>query len=146
MHAALSKLLFLSAARVRNPSLAEEYARVKRSEWLSRAELETLQLERAVRFLGFAGRHSPYYRQLFQEHGFVPEKMSSLADFRRLPTIAKGELIARNREIHAEHAFPKVFVAETSGTTGSALEFRKTEQWDSINRAYVMRAYDWYGV
>ena len=146
MHPQLSKVLFLAGARLRNPSLFHEYDRLKQSEWLSREELDQLQLERASRFLAFAGIHSPYYHRVFEQHGFSAERLSSLEGLRRLPVIEKRTLIDDNAAIHTQFTFPKTFLAETSGTTGTALEFRKDERWDSINRALLMRSYDWYGV
>lgn len=146
MHPSLAEALFRVGASRRNPSLMEEYERAKESEWLSRAQLEEVQLQRAVEFLTFVGTYSPYYRRLFRERGFVPARLSAIEDLRILPTIDKEALIAFNHEIHSAYAFPRSFVAETSGTTGTALQFRKNERWDSINRAQVMRSYDWYGV
>ena len=146
MLASLAKLFFHAGARMRNPSLTAEYRRVKESEWFSRTRLEALQLERTARFLEFAERHSPYHRRVFGAHGFSAARFSSLEDLRRLPVLTKQILIGENAAIHTVTRFPKLFLAETSGTSGSALEFRKNERWDSTNRAHLMRAYDWYGV
>ena len=146
MHSSLAKTLFLTGARFRNPSLFTEYERVKDSERFSRVQLQQLQLERASRFLQFAERHSPYYRRLFDTHGFSARRFSAVEDLEILPTVGKDELIRENDHIHTEYEFSKCFLAETSGTTGSALEFRKNERWDSINRALMMRGYDWHGV
>lgn len=146
MHVTIAEALFRTGIARRNPSLMEEYERLKESEWLSREHLRDLQLRRAVEFLTFAGTHSAYYRKLFRERGFVPDRMTTAQDLRVLPTIDKAELIALNDKIHTDFSFSRSFTAETSGTTGSALQFRKNERWDSINRAQMMRSYDWYGV
>jgi len=94
----------------------------------------------------FVGEHSPYYQRVFRDCGFHPESLSSTQEVGVLPTIDKDELIASNDEIHAQGNFSRSFTAETSGTTGSALRFQKNERWDSINRALMLRSYDWYGV
>ena len=145
MHTKLARLLFQLGARSRNPSLFTEYERVKASEWLRTEQLAQLQLERAVEFLSFAARHSRFYQQAFAEVGFRPQFVTSIDDLACLPPVDKATLIQHNREIHSDYRFTG-FVAETSGTTGSALEFFKSEAWDSTNRAHLMRAYDWYGV
>lgn len=145
MHSEAAGLLFRLGARSRNPSLFKEYDRVKASEWASADQLKQLQLERAVEFLSFAGENSRFYQRTFAEAGFRPRNLASLEELACLEPVDKSTLIARNREIHTDHDFPG-FVAETSGTTGSALEFFKSESWDSTNRAHLMRAYDWYGV
>lgn len=145
MHSKVAELLFRGGARRRNPSLFREYERLKSSEWFGAEALAQLQLERTVEFLTFVRSHSAYYRQSFERAGFRPEGLSCIADLSSLPPVDKATLIDRNNEIHADVAF-EGFVAETSGTTGSALQFLKSEVWDSTNRAHLMRAYDWYGV
>lgn len=142
----LAKSLYTVGARVRNPSLPAEYARLKRSEWSSRKELEVIQLERAGRFLEFVGASSPYTRSEFNRVGFHPKRFSSLEDLRQLPVTTKEVLVRHGSEIQAHGDFRGGFRAETSGTTGIALHFPKSELWDSVVRAHLQRAYDWYGV
>jgi len=146
MQSTLAKAIFRVGAAYRCPSLFEEYRRAKESEWLTPAELKELQLQRAILFLSFARKHSRYYRRMFDEYGFVPEDITNVDELERLPTIEKSDLVRFNSEIHTDYDFVRTFRAETSGTTGSALDFRKNERWDAINRAQMMRSYDWYGV
>jgi phenylacetate-CoA ligase len=58
----------------------------------------------------------------------------------------KQGLIAANSDIHTTFRFPRLFSAETSGTSGVALGFKRDEQWDSVNRAHVARGYRRFGV
>lgn len=146
MNSNLAKLLFKVGGSYRNPSLWKEYERLKNSEWYSKKELEELQLERALKFFIFAEKYSPYYRDLFKSVGFSARSFDTLDKLKTIPVITKNNLIKFSKPIHTDFHFNKVFLAETSGTTGSALEFRKNERWDSINRASMMRAYDWYGI
>ena len=146
MHATLAGAIYRNAARLRNPSLWAEYERLKASETLDLRALEQLQLERASVLLNFAARHSAFYRERFRAAAFDPARFSSLSDLTKLPVVTKGTLIDHNAAIHSDFPFPRLLTAETSGTSGQALEFRRNERWDSINRAHVMRAYDWYGV
>lgn len=146
MHQSIAGLLFRAGARLRNPSLDGEYRRLKESESMSRERLEQLQLERAADFLRFAEAYSPFHKQAFAKSGFSARTFSSIRDIKRLPVLSKAELIAHNAAIHCQFDFGKTMAAETSGTSGAALEFRKSELWDSTNRAHLMRAYDWYGV
>ncbi len=146
MNSNLAKQIFTFGANRRNPSLWEEYERLKQSEWCSGEELEQLQLERAKSFFMFAEKHSPYYKDIFKRCGFLAEAFDSMDMLKTIPAITKSELIEKSKSIHTDYHFEKIYIAETSGTTGSALEFRKNERWDSINRANMMRAYDWYDV
>ncbi len=146
MYPDISKIIFKAGAKYRNPSLREEYDRLKLSEWLSKPQLMNLQIDRARNFFEFVGDYSPYYKKHFKLYDFSPSKFDDISKLTKLPTITKEELISNNKLIHTNYNFEKIFLAETSGTTGSALEFRKNERWDSINRANMFRSYDWYGV
>jgi phenylacetate-CoA ligase len=146
VHERTAELVYRAAVRVRNPSLWKEYERLKKSEFLSLAELRQIQLDRTQRLLESAEKYSALYREHFRTHGFSARRFSSLEDLTRLPVMTKNDLVAENERIQSSFDFGRLLTAETSGTSGVALEFRRSEQWDSINRAHVLRAYDWYGV
>lgn len=145
MNSALAQRIFEAGAKVRNPTLFEQYDFLKSTEWLSKKALENVQLENAERFLRFCGEHSPHYKKVYSEVGFNPG-ISSVTDIAVLPEIDKATLIRENSSIHSQGLNEKLRLAETSGTSGEALAFYRNERWDSLNRASLMRAYDWYGV
>lgn len=140
------KSLFRLGARVRNPSLFDRFNFLKESEQWTLDKLLSYQLQETRDFLSFVGKHSPYFHGVFQRVGFHPEEFSSFRDLRVIPATDKGTLIREKEKIHTEFRFKKEFVCETSGTTGQVLTFRRNEEWDSANRAAVMRGYSWYGV
>lgn len=146
MKPSVARAVYALGARVRNPSIWGELKRLKASEFLGRQELLDLQLRRARSFLTFAGAHSPFLRARFDAAGLEPAKLATLDELQRLPPISKSELVAHGAEVHTRYAFSSLITAETSGTSGDALEFKKNEEWDSAVRAHLMRAYDWYGV
>ena len=142
----LARTIFEQGAKRRNPSLFTQYDELKASEWLNKESLAQIQLENASKFLRFAGKHSPYYKDLFAKSGFNPNLFSDFRDLTIIPEVSKNTLIVENRSVHAQDLLEPTRIAETSGTSGAALEFRRNERWDSLNRASVMRAYDWYDV
>lgn len=142
----LARSCFYLGARIRNPSLMQQYNLLKNSEFSSLETLKDLQLGRLKELLVFAGKHSPYYQDLFTETGFEPIDFNCFEDIKTLPIMSKSELISHNKLIHSDFPFSKLMLAETSGTSGVSLEFYRSEKWDSVNRANVMRAYDWFGV
>lgn len=146
MNSESAKVLYKLGARLRNPSLSEKYDYLKSTEWLSRSELLEVQLENAKSFLGFVERNSPYYKSIFQKIGFSASSLSSISDIKIIPEISKSELIENNSSIHSSSNSEKLMRAETSGTSGVSLEFLRNESWDSLNRAALMRSYDWYDV
>lgn len=146
MWSSLAKVIFWFGANKRNPSLRGIHEELLSTESLSRDELYALQLEKLKKLIEFAYQYSPYYRQQMETHGLQPGDIESLDDLKRFPSIDKSTLIAHNTEIHTGFPFKKRLLAETSGTSGESLEFYRNEEWDSTNRANVMRSYAWYGV
>lgn len=146
MNSNLARFIFEQGARLRNPSLFEQYELLKTTEFASQKELENLQLENARKFLRLAETHSPYYKKLFQKIGFKSDSIGSLDDLKVIPEISKETLISDNSAIHTQGLSEQCRIAETSGTSGAALSFNRNERWDSLNRATMMRSYDWYGV
>ena len=86
----LRKLIYEAGARMRNPSLMEQFDFLKKSDRWERAQLDYYQLEKMKSFLEFAYLYSPFYRTMFKEIGFVPSQMTSLKEMKALP-ITVGE-------------------------------------------------------
>ena len=146
MNPTLAKRLFETGVKARNPSLFTQYDYLKTTEWLSRTKLQEIQLHNAERFLRFCGEHSPFYIKAFRESSFKPGNLSHISDINKLPEQTKSTLMLENASIHTVGLNEKLRLAETSGTSGESLEFYRSEKWDSMNRASLMRSYDWYGV
>jgi phenylacetate-CoA ligase len=88
-------------------------------ECLDRAELEQVQLERLEATLNRVYRHVPFYRKRFDELGFDPDELRSLADLAKLPFTTKADL--RENHPYGLFAVPLrdiVRVHASSGTTG----------------------------
>lgn len=146
MNSTLARSIFVAGAKARNPTLFQQYDYLKSTEWLSREELQQIQLESAERFLRFCFEYSPYYKRVFRSAGFNPSRLSAVSDLEVLPELEKLTLIRENSAIHTHGLNEKLRLAETSGTSGEALAFYRNERWDSANRAALMRSYDWYDV
>ena len=142
----IRKKIFLAGVQYRNPSLWKHYRELKTSEHFSISQLKELQEERLFRFLEYAGQNSPYYNNLFLEIGWKPGMPFTMELFKKIPEITKDKLISKNDEIHCTDGKGKLFLCETSGTSGQVLTFRRNESWDSFNRASIFRGYSWYGV
>ena len=146
MYNYVSDHIYRLASKVRNPSLYGIYEELKLNENLSRDELRSIQLEKLKALLVFAGKYSSYYKDIFKVNGFQPEDLVSFSDVNIIPPSNKRMLIEHNKAVHADYPFKKLRKAITSGTSGESLSFMRSEQWDSANRAGVMRGYSWYDV
>lgn len=141
-----SKLLFKIGQQYRNPSLQQWLFFLKTSEKWTLGELEAYQLKKMQEIIAVAYAESTYYKKSFDSAGIHPSEIVSLEDFKKIPIITKKELIQHNIEIHTKHTFKKVFHANTSGTSGESLKFRREEKADSFNRAAIFRGYSWFHV
>jgi phenylacetate-CoA ligase len=89
-------------------------------ECMERDDLEQLQLERLEATLSRVYRNVPFYRKRFDEIGFDPDELRSIADLRRLPFTGKPDL--RESYPYGLFAVPlrDVVRLHASGGTGSA--------------------------
>jgi phenylacetate-CoA ligase len=89
-------------------------------ECMDREELEQLQFERLQSTLNRTYSNVPFYRKQFDDLGILPEEISSLDDFSRLPFTAKEDL--REHYPYGHFAVPLrevVRIHASSGTTGA---------------------------
>lgn len=139
-------LIFKVFSYFRNPSLQKEFDFLQKAEkWFLR-ESESYQLEQCKSLLEFAGKHSIFWQDHFKNHHFTPSAFNSLENLKKIPPITKTDLLRFNVEIHTNYKFKKRFLSETSGTEGKVIKFWKNEEWDSFNRASMIRGYKWHGV
>ena len=143
-----SESFFKAGSRFRNPHLAKNLAFLKGSESWSLDQLKAYQLERCQKLLRFSSAHSSFYEERFDLSGFDVDRFTDLDQLKLLPPVLKSDLIAQNSAIHSTDRYHinKLFVSETSGSTGEPLMFMKDEEWDSWNRASIFRGYSWFGV
>ncbi len=91
------------------------------AECMDREELEQLQLERLEATLSRIYRNVPFYRRKFDEVGFDPDDLRSIADLRRLPFTTRDDL--RENYPYGLFAVPLrdvVRVHASSGTAGAS--------------------------
>ena len=140
------KRVFKIGQHYRNPSLQKWFFFLKATEKWTLEELKAYQLKKLQELLVDAYNQSSYYKIAFNKNNITPSDISSLDDLKKIPIITKKELIAYNLEIHSTTIFNKVFNANTSGTSGASLKFKREESADSFNRASIFRGYSWYHV
>src|SRR4029077_13793695 len=118
---------------------------LERSQWLPLEVLRTRQRERLERILAYAATHSPYYRHLFQQHGFEP-KSFQLAAFRALPLLTKSIIRASTDEILST-GFKRddLGMHKTGGSTGVALTTYFDRDWVDVRTADALRSDQWAG-
>lgn len=91
----------------------------KPSECMDRKKLEELQSQQLVKTIERVYYNVPYYRNLMQEKGIMPEDIKGLEDLSKLPFTTKDDL--RNNYPYGLFAVPLseiVRIHASSGTTG----------------------------
>ncbi|MBI3154373.1 MAG: phenylacetate--CoA ligase family protein [Burkholderiales bacterium] len=121
-------------------------ASLERSQWLDRAGVESLQLDKLRALLAVAHAHSPWHRRRLDEAGVRPAALHSLSELARLPTMDKADAAA-HRDAIAWRAVPGgAFKYNTGGSSGQPLIFYFGRQRQASDAAGRMRARRWWGV
>lgn len=115
------------------------------SQWWSAEQLESLRIERLRRLLSLAGKHVPYYRDLFTRLAFDPNTVASTADLQKLPFLTKAIIRAEGERMKSEIA-QGLARFNTGGSSGEPLIFFIGNERVSHDVAAKWRATRWWGV
>ncbi|MFA5449608.1 MAG: phenylacetate--CoA ligase [Clostridia bacterium] len=64
----------------------------KKHETMPRSQMEKLQLERMKKIVKYAYENVPFYKKKFDDAGFDPDSLQTLADVSRIPFTVKSDL------------------------------------------------------
>ncbi len=93
---------------------------------MTRDDLLRVKFARLQAFLMFVDTHSPYYGEIFRKSQFSPTTFTDIEQLRVLPIRVKRRNSAQPDD-PLSASFAVNSEAETSGSSGQALEFRKNE-------------------
>lgn len=120
---------------------------LERSQWLERAALEGLQLERLRALLAVAARHCPWHAARMREAGIDRDPGSvTLEEFRRLPTMTKADAREAGERMRWKDVPGGAFRYNTGGSSGEPLIFYFGRARQASDAAGRMRARRWWGV
>jgi phenylacetate-CoA ligase len=130
---------------VRGRDTLRHLAYLEQTQWLSREELNRLEMRALVELLTYAGRNVPYYRELFRQHRFEPRGVRSRADLAELPLLTR-EIVRERYADLVDPAHAGVNIKKgTSGSTGKPLKFEYSKESECWRQAIKMRGYGWAG-
>ncbi len=115
------------------------------SQWWTPEQLERAQVQRLRTFLVAAGRHVPYYRELFRRNDFDPADITRLADLQALPFLDKATIRENTEALKSETA-GRLVKYNTGGSSGEPLVFYMGMSRVSHDVAAKWRATRWWGV
>src|SRR5947209_3871696 len=120
-------------------------ANLERTQWLSRAELDALQLAALKKLLAHAAANCTYYRDSWGASGLDPEQVETVEDFRRWPVIDRDVVRAHRMELRAAVPGLRLIRKATGGSTGDPLTFDLDQESNDRRVAASYRGYEWAG-
>ena len=119
-----------------------------RMAW-SAEQVTAARVVRLRALLIHAGRHVPYWRELFLSESFRPERLQHEAELRALPLLTKDIVLAQGARMRAERvpaSAGRRLRGATSGTTGAGLVFDLSEAAFHHQWAVCWRFRRWHGL
>jgi phenylacetate-CoA ligase len=104
------------------PQFYPTFKLLEQSQHWSEDRLKEFQLSKLRIMLRHSYKHVPYYRRLFRDAGFDPERVRDVKDLRALPLLDKETVRANIKEFLAENIKPRqMLYFTTGGSTGTPL-------------------------
>jgi len=125
----------------------ELYLDLRQSQWLTRSQLQELQLAKLQRLLQHAYVHVPYYRQVMMRAGVRPEDVQCLDDLARIPLLEKHDVRKRLYfDLFADdHRKRDMHRVATSGSTGEPFVTYADRHQLEMRFATTLRSLEWTG-
>jgi phenylacetate-CoA ligase len=128
-------------------SAREIYLDLKQTEWLSKKDLEALQVEKLQRLVQHAYVHVQYYRDAMRAAGVRPQDLVTLDDIARLPLLSKDN-VRRNLYFGLfadDHRKSQMLKVSTSGSTGEPFITYSDRHQLEVRFATTLRGLEWTG-
>lgn len=121
-------------------------AELERSQWLDRASLELLQMDKLRSLLQIAAAHCPWHARRIRAAGLDLGRPLTPEDLRRLPAMDKSDAQAHREEMVWRAVPGGAYKYNTGGSSGQPLIFYFGRRRQSSDAAGRMRARRWWGV
>ncbi len=119
---------------------------LEKTEWLTRYELEEIQLEKIQRLVSYAYENVPFYRQRYQREGIHPQDIKSLKDFQSLPFLTRDD-VNNNLKLLVSSVYQgSTYEYTTGGSIGHPMRFIMDKSSLMECSAVETRCRGWYGI
>ncbi len=116
------------------------------SETWDKQALAAYQEKRLRILIDHCYANVPYYREVFQQHGYTPKDISTIDDLQKLPFLTKEIVRRRKKDLLATNiSVLNREEAYTSGSTGAPLTFCMDQTTRPMERALAHRHLSWLG-
>ncbi|WP_323750780.1 hypothetical protein [Marinobacter sp.] len=147
MMSALSKYIFYPAWDLKDGSeRLVKWRQLEKQQWWSQDDLRRLQLNRMKTLLSYAEEHSPYYREIFKQHGLKASGIRALTDIERIPVTTKQDIRNGGDQFISDQFEKQALVsAKTGGSTGVSLNLYFDGTCQEKRNAAQLMADRWSG-
>jgi phenylacetate-CoA ligase len=145
---AVSKFIYpLHEKLMQRPTFAY-LKQLEQSQWLTRQEIEQLQLRKLKQLLIVARDHCPWHRNNIENANLElgPDSQLTLEDLRKLPLMDKKTAQENGDEMVWKGVPGGAHLYNTGGSSGSPLIFYFGRWRQASDAAGRMRAQQWFGV
>jgi phenylacetate-CoA ligase len=120
---------------------------LEQTQWLSRDQLEEIQIEQLRSLVKHCYATVPFYTRLMDEYDIKPHSIRSLDDMDQFPILNKQEVIKAGASI-ISNKFPKWTLRKgrTGGSTGTPMIIYRNLASLGTEHAFARRQWDWAGV
>jgi phenylacetate-CoA ligase len=119
---------------------------LKKSEKYSSEELSDFQNEKIKKLISYVYEKVPYYREILKERDLLPRDIETVESLQLLPPLTKDILRSRfNDLISDDYKKFNPYLNETSGSTGTPLQFYQDKYVNISRFAFFWRAWNWAG-
>ncbi len=149
MHSNLvRRLLFPAHEKLLNRPTFAYLAELEKTQWLSREDIERLQMRSLRKLLHTALEHCPWHAERIRAAGLekVSSQELSLQEFQRLPTMDKADAAAHRDRLVWKEAPGGTYRYNTGGSSGEPLIFFYGRARQAADAACRMRARQWWRV
>jgi len=117
------------------------------TQWLSKEELNKLQLDLLKGMVAHAYQSVPYYKTMMDDLGLRPDDIQTLDDIIKFPILRRADIKAAGDKL-VSRKFNKMFMrtTHTGGTTGERLVLKRDLRSIANEHAFVRRQFDWAGI
>jgi phenylacetate-CoA ligase len=122
------------------------YHQINAQKLTSLDAVREYQLNRLQALVKHAYETVPYYRAIFQEIGFHPSDLKSLADYTQLPVLTRDHVRQHIDEMVSDKfERSKLVYSATGGSTGTPMNYYQSAEYLEEAEGVFMRSLSWVG-
>jgi len=128
-------LYALPYQRQMKKAFRDYYRFLEEAQYYSADRLKELQFEKLLQTLHYAYSNSPFYKNLYDEHGVNIKSIKSFGDFKKQIPLVKKDMLKNAGDLTV--VSERLDIATTSGTSGSPFQFYTDLVGNEINKAAI---------